>query len=89
MKRIEIIREMCSIMALAWNAIDPEWKNSCDGFCDSCPFGIRRTDEQIEPYYRNTGDAVKFVRTAVVEKIKRDGLKIARGWNPKTGEENT
>ena len=73
MTQKEAIREACSIVGLAYYSIDNH-RHASDGFCDRCPVG-----EWGE--YRNDGIALDYVRRAVVEKLQRDGHKIARGFD--------
>lgn len=75
--------EMCAILGLAFYSIG-DFGSPCDGFCLRCPNGIGSGREH---YYRNSGEVIEYVRTAVVEKLKRDGHKIADGFDPCTGEE--
>lgn len=71
------IREACRIMALAFRSIDDD--HPSDGFCEECPFHGAS--------YRNDGRILDYMRVAVLEKLKRDGFKIADGFDPETGRE--
>jgi hypothetical protein len=78
--RIEAIREACRIIALAYHSIG-DYSKASDGFCDKC------SNHQTEHWhYSNQGAALKYVRTAVSEKLKRDGYEIASGFDKKTGQ---
>ena len=68
MTQDEVVEQVCAIVSMAWNAVDPKAETASDGFCKRCPF---RGNEMS---YRNEGKGVDFVRQAVIEKIKRDGL---------------
>lgn len=81
MTRQEAITEACSIVALAYHSIG-DYDYPSDGFCDKCSKLNLGT-------YQNKGDALEYVRKAVVEKLKRDGYVIATGFDSETGKENT
>jgi hypothetical protein len=78
------IKEACSIMALAWRAIDPEARTPSDGFCEKCPHGPGAGGEQ---YYRNAGLALAYIRLAVLRQLKRDGINVPDGFDPRCGRE--
>lgn len=80
MKLNEVIKEYCRIQALVYLSIDDP-TNPSDGFCEDCPGS---TNPQ---YFRHSGDTIKYIRQAVLEKLRADGHSIAEGFNPETGEE--
>ena len=74
MTKTEVIREMCLITAMVYHSIgDYEWPS--DGFCDLCP-----ASKYDEWNFRHAGKTIDYVREAVVEKLKRDGIEIADGF---------
>lgn len=75
----EVIREACRIFSMAYHSV-ANYERPSDGFCDLCPFdGSSR--------FRHDGEILDYVRQAVVEKLNRDGHKIAPGYDPDTGKE--
>ncbi len=76
----EVIKEYCKIGGLAYHSIG-DFCDPSDGFCDLCP------NSGNPESFRNDGHIIDYVRKAVLEKLKRDGYKIARGFDPKTGKE--
>lgn len=81
MTKQEVIRELCRIVALVYRSID-DYTNPSDGFCDLCPF------HDNPQCFKHSGKTIDYVRQAVVEKLKRDGVRIAQGFNPETGRES-
>lgn len=82
MTRDEVVTESCALLGLVFFSIG-DFTEPCDGFCSKCVNGINTDDT----YYRNSGKVLDYVRLAVVEKLKRDGHKIALGFDPETGKE--
>jgi len=80
--RREATREACAIFGLVYHSIG-DYTYSSDGFCDRCPQGEGRR----EGYYRNHGKIFDYVRQAVLEKLKRDSIAVADGFDPQTGME--
>lgn len=81
MTRQESIREVCRIVALAYRSIG-DYGNDSDGFCDLC---FNRG--KWLTHYCNDGEAINYVRQAVVDKLIRDGYSIHQGFDPVTGKE--
>ena len=81
MNQPEAIREACSIVALAFHSIG-DYRSPSDGFCDQCP-------NHHSTHYQNAGRTLKYVRLAVLKQLKRDGYKIHKGFNARTGKEKT
>lgn len=81
MTKDEAIVEVCSIVALAYKSIG-YFSEPSDGFCSKCNKKLGGNWN-----YQNSGTAIDYVRNAVVEQLKRDGLKIAEGFDPVTGKE--
>ena len=80
MSRDEAIIEACSIVSLAYRSIG-DYSRASDGFCIKCPAGRHGGWN-----YSNDGFALAFVRQAVVEKLNREGIQIADGFDS-TGRE--
>lgn len=81
-QQIQVERELCRIRAMVYKTIQPAMIDPCDGFCDLCPNS--GTD-----HFRSTMDVIDYIRAAVVETLKVDGYKIAKGFDPDTGKEIT
>ena len=78
MNRQETIEAVCEIVELAYRSI-ANFDSASDCFCNEpveCDLGNT---------YRNEGKAIDYVRTAVLEALKRDGFEIASPYNATTG----
>ena len=75
MDREETIRQVCSIVALAYRA-KGDYSLASDGFCNACAEG-----HGPGWTYQNNGQAVEYVRAAVVAQLRADGLSIPDGWD--------
>lgn len=88
MTRQEAIEEACKIIGLAYHSIG-DYTFACDGFCDKCQ--AARREKVGYPFslgdYRNGGQVFDYVRQAVLEKLTKDGIKVADGFDSVTGEE--
>jgi len=71
MTRDEAIREACSIVAMAYRSIG-DYSQPSDGFCSGCP-----PQEHPDWNYQNAGQALQYVRTAVVRALAEDGHTVA------------
>lgn len=80
MTRDEAITEACAIVALAYRSIG-DYSTASDGFCPRCRQGREGWT------YENDGRILAYVRHAVLDALKRDGHKIAKGFDPVTGKE--
>lgn len=88
MTRDEAIQEACSIVALAYRGVG-DYSRASDWFCARCnhdqnpdnAFGLSWS-------YQNQGQALAFVRAAVVEKLTREGYSIPEGFGPDGREVN-
>ncbi len=78
----DAISESCRTVALAYHSI-ADYTHASDGFCPMC----RNAHEHGQ--YKNDGYALRFVRDAVVEKLRRDGYEVDSGFDPETGDEVT
>lgn len=67
--RKEAIREACNIVGLAYHSIN-QYSEASDGFCDECP--------ELAGPYQNAGEALAYVRAAVVAALRRDGFTLAK-----------
>lgn len=76
MKKNEAIKEVCEIVSLVHNSIG-DYSHPSDCFCE--------VGNMPDPFYQNTGEAIKFVREAVVEKLYREGYQINSAYDPETG----
>jgi len=78
--RDRIIQEVCSIVALAYRSLG-DYSHASDGFCQHC--------QAQHPgwTFQHDGRTLDYVRLAVVEKLRRDGVEIAPGFDPLTGKE--
>ena len=79
MKRDEVIEHVCQTVALAYQSIG-DFIEPSDGFCDKCPYANTA-------HFQHSGKTLRYVRDAVVAKLKDDGYKIADGFDPMTGDE--
>lgn len=80
MTKQDVLRELCSIVGLVYEALD-DYSEPSDGFCDRCPW------HDQPDRFQHSGRTVEWVRAAVVEKLKRDGKAIPDGFDPETGRE--
>ena len=76
----ETIMEFCSINALVAQSTGTHYP--ADGFCYRC---IERHGKEWN--YQHDGVTTGYIRQAVLEKLKRDGIKVAEGFDEKTGRE--
>jgi hypothetical protein len=74
MTQVEVVREMCRIMSLAYKSIG-DYDEPSDGFCDLCP------NSYDQESFRHSGETLDYVRRAVVEKLLRDGFSVAKGFD--------
>jgi hypothetical protein len=74
----EAIRHACETVSLAYHSIG-DYNDASDGFCDKCPHNGKDT-------FRNGGHVLRYVRFAVLEKLKRDGYRINDGFDQFTGD---
>ena len=79
----EAIEKACSIMGLAYHSIR-DYEKPSDGFCLKCPARARSEIWNFE----NDGHILDYMRTAVVEKLKRDGHEIAYGCDEEGREQD-
>lgn len=75
MTKDEATSEACAIVALVYRSIG-DYASPSDGFCLKCPAAHGQW------HFQNQGKALAYVRAAVVEKLARDGHKIADGFGP-------
>ena len=62
----EVIERLCALQSEVWRAvIDP--LHAADGFCSQC-----RSQRPHAWDYQNTGEALRYIETAVRSAIKRD-----------------
>jgi hypothetical protein len=64
MTRRECIDEACRIASLVWRLTDQEASRPNDCFCNPV----------FPNNFQNTGDALRYVKQAVVGQLKRDGF---------------
>lgn len=68
MTREEVIEHLCQTVALVYHSIG-DYSNPSDGFCHICePF--------VQHSYQHSGETLEYVRNAVVEKLRADGVKL-------------
>ena len=79
MTKPEVIEHVCQTVALAYHSIG-DYSHASDGFCRKCPKG-KKAD------YRNSGKTLRYVRDAVVAKLLADGIAVASGFDPITGDQ--
>jgi len=81
MNKEQAIIETCAIVALAYRSIG-DYKYPSDGFCSKC------TETLGENWsYYNAGNAIDYVRRAVLNQLKADGYKIAENFDSETGKQ--
>lgn len=69
MTKEEAIAYACRIVAMAYRSIG-DYSSPCDCFC--------MNSHIPDSHYQNTGDVLRYIRTAVVEKLKADGHRITK-----------
>jgi hypothetical protein len=79
--REEAIEEACKVYSLVYHSLSLS-DEAQDGYCQKC---AKLQKDQNYPEYRNSGPTFDFVREAVVEKLKREGYRIPKGYCPETG----
>lgn len=82
MTRTEAIEEACTIVALAYHSIG-NYDQPSDGFCKQC----EQVQEAPSWRYQNAGQALDYVRRAVLRCLAIDNLDVAEGFDPATGRE--
>jgi hypothetical protein len=78
----EAVREACAVFSLIFHSIG-DYSEPADGFCDKCP-AVTHGDVW---HFQHSGAVFRYARLAIIEALKRDGFKIADGFDPVTGEE--
>jgi hypothetical protein len=78
MTKDEAITEVCAIIGLAFHSLK-DYSHLSDGFCSTCNLS--------NDAFRNEGRMIKYVRMAVVQRLKREGIPIAAGFHKQTGKE--
>ena len=76
MTRIEAIREACEIVGLAYHSVG-DYSKANDCFCVDYP-GLGK--------FSNQGGALEFVRQAVLGKLQKDGFRVFRWYDPRSGK---
>jgi len=66
MTKQQTIQEACGIIALAYSTIG-DYTHSSDCFC-----GLALSN----PTYNNGGEALRYVRNALIKQLKADGYKV-------------
>ena len=83
MKKDEVIEHVCQTVALVYHSMR-DYAEPSDGFCLRC---------QRRPFrdsnYQHSGKTLRYVRDAVVAKLKADGYAIDFSFDPITGDEIT
>jgi hypothetical protein len=74
------IEEACSIVSLAYHSIG-DYSYPSDGFCNKC------SKYSSPENYQNAGQALNYVRLAVLNQLKNDGYEISSFFDPMTGKE--
>lgn len=80
MTKAEVLEHLCITVSLVYKTID-DYTQPSDGFCHRCPF-----HDKLENF-KHAGITLNYIREAVLEKLKMEGLRIAEGYDPKTGDE--
>lgn len=80
MTRNDAIKHACETVALAYHSIG-DYTEPSDGFCRDC-----NPSDKPASSYLNSGNALRYVRDAVVEKLRRDGFVIEDGFDSDTGD---
>lgn len=83
MTRQEASQEACGVFALAYQSLD-DFSHAADGFCCQCPFG---EGQRHEDAFRNDGHIFEYVRRAVLDRLAKEGIAVAEGFDPATGRE--
>ena len=84
MERTEVVRELCSMVAMVYRSIG-DYSHPSDGFCDKC-LAIHPPDKW---HFEHDGITIEYVRRAVLAQLERDGYTINEGWDATTGKEVT
>ena len=82
MTRDEVIEHVCTTVSMAYHSIG-DFTEASDGFCHRC------RAIYPESCFQHSGKSLRYVRDAVVAKLKADGFKICDGFDPETGDELT
>ena len=81
MNRQETIKHACETVSLAYRSIG-DYSKASDGFCYECEAKADRVGN-----YSNEGEALAYVRSAVLQQLKRDGIEISEDFNAETGDQ--
>jgi len=81
--RDQAIVEACKLVSLAWHHLDGKipdnYVTASDGFCKFCS---ERLPSITDDKYRNESYGFAYVRRAIIEQFKRDGIELGlKGWN--------
>jgi len=77
----EAIEEVCSIVSLAYHSIG-DHSHPSDGFCKECD----KIAALVGNRFENNGEAIDYVRRAVMNQLLADGFKIDKNFDPTTGK---
>lgn len=80
MNKQQVIEHVCTTVALVYRSIG-DYSEPSDGFCHRCQ------NRNTPQHFRHSGATLRYVRDAVVDKLKADGIAIADGFDPVTGDE--
>ena len=79
MTRDEVLEHICTTVALVYQSIG-DYTEASDGFCKKCPFWNKPNA------FSHSGKTLRYVRDAVVAKLKADGYQIANIYDSETGD---
>lgn len=65
MNKQQVIDEYCKLQGLVFHSVK-DYSHSSDGFCSKCAFS------NYPEYFRHSGETIKYIRDAVIEKLQKD-----------------
>jgi len=79
----QVIQAHCKIGALVYHSIR-DYSEPNDGFCSECDKVLAEHNWN----FRNCGDLIGYIRRAVLNQMKLDGIKISPHFSTETGALN-
>lgn len=77
-RQVAIEKEFCELQSMVWNTLGL-FSDANDGFCNACPHSGRSS-------FRSSGKVLDYIRRAAVTLLKKQGFKIAEGFDSLTGK---
>ncbi len=73
MTRDEVLERLCKLQADVWQALDPEGSGAADCLCMTSGFWYLDSYRNNPRNYRNDGEALDFIESAVRKALQERG----------------